>query len=300
MFSRGLLLVFGIFCGSTAVIMIKAGDEHPFLVASYRLLVAAVVLFPFFWRDLRSYPGKYGWRQVGWSALPALALAIHFMSWIVGARLTFVTNASLIANLTPVAMPFFLWAVYQEKVNRQEILGTLLTLSGLVVLAAGNLQLSATHFYGDLICFGSMLAFAAYLALGRRNSHRLSLWLYMVPLYAMAGLICLACALPFINPIKDYTVKNVLLILGLGLIPTVLGYTILNYSMKFFRGQVVSVTNLAQLLFAGLLGYLIFREQPQVIFYPSAALILAGVIVVLSSGYRKRPQNGEAQADQPS
>jgi drug/metabolite transporter (DMT)-like permease len=268
--------------------MIKAGDEHPFLVASYRLLVAALVLFPFFWRDLRRYPGRYGWQQLSWSALPAVALAIHFMSWIVGARLTFVTNASLIANLTPVAMPFFLLVVYKEKVNRQEIVGTLFTLAGLVILATGNLRFSASHFYGDLICFGSMLAFAAYLAMGRRNSHRLSLWLYMVPLYGMAGLICLVCALPFINPVKVYTLKNILLILGLGLVPTVLGHTILNYSMKFFRGQVVSITNLAQLLFAGLLGYLIFMERPQAIFYLSAALILAGVVVALFSGYRKR------------
>ena len=280
-FARGGLLLFGVFCGSTAVIMIKASTEHPFLVAAFRLLIAAVVLLPFYLRELGRFQGEYGWRQVGWSALPAAALAVHFMSWIVGARMTFVANASLIANLTPAVMPFFLLAFFQERVNRREILGSLFSVAGLAVLAGANLQVSREHFTGDLICFGSMLAFACYLALGRRNSRRLSLWLYMVPLYLIAGLICLVCALPFINPMKPYTSANLLFILGLGLVPTILGHTILNYSMKFFRGQVVSVTNLAQPIFAGILGFLLFREVPRPIFFAAAAMIFAGVLVVL-------------------
>ncbi len=286
---RVLLLVFGVFCGSTAVIMIKASSDHPFLVASYRLLVAALALSPFFYRDLRrSLPGSYGWKQVGWSALPALALAVHFMSWVIGARMTQVANASLIANLTPVVMPFFVWIFYKEHLSRQEVLGTGLTLVGLFVLTGSNLQVSKTGFQGDLICFGSMLAFALYLALGRRNHHRLSLWLYMVPLYFIAGVICLACALPFVNPIKAYSLANILYFIGLGLIPTVFGHTILNYSIRFFPEQVVSVTNLTQPVFAGLLGFVLFQELPRPAFFAAAAIIMAGVLVVLLSSYRRR------------
>lgn len=280
---RFIWLVFGVACGATAVIMIKASDEHPFLVASYRLLIAAIILFPYFLRDLHNYQGEYGWKQVGWSAIPAVALAVHFMSWVVGARMTPVANASLVANLTPVAMPFFVWIFFRERINRQEIFGTFLTLCGLLVLTGSHLGISETGFKGDLICFGSMLAFACYLALGRKNSNRLSLWLYMVPLYFIAGVICLICAIPFINPIKPYTLSNILYIVGLGIIPTVGGHTILNYSLKYFRGQVVSVTNLTQPIFAGFFGFLMFKEAPVSIFYPAAGLIIAGVLVVLFS-----------------
>jgi len=282
------LMLFGVVCGSSAVIMIKASSEQPFLVASYRLLIAAAVLFPFFLRDLKNYPGKYGWQQVGWSSVPAVVLAVHFMSWVVGARMTAVASASLIANLTPVVMPFFVFFLYQERINRKEVLGTLFTLAGLMALAWSSLQVSQTNFVGALICFGSMLAFAAYLALGRRNGQRLSLWLYMVPLYAIAGIVCLLCALPFINPIKAYATTDVLLVIGLGLIPTVLGHTILNYSLKFFRGQVVSVTNLTQPVFAGVLGFWIFAEVPGPAFFGAAALILVGVLIVLFSSYSKQ------------
>lgn len=266
--------------------MIKASDEHPILVASYRLLIAAFVLFPFFLRDLRQYEGKYGWTQVGWSIAPAVALAVHFMTWVVGARLTAVANASFIVNLIPVAMPFFVWFFFKERINRQEIIGTIITLAGMVVLVGAKLDFSKPDFQGDLICFFSMLCYAAYLALGRKNGGRLSLWLYMVPLYFIAGMICLLCGLVVINPIKTYSLKNVLLILGLGLIPTVVGHTLMNYSLKFFRGQVISVANLAQPVFAVLLGILFFSEIPQPSFYPAAGLFLVGSLVVLNGSQR--------------
>lgn len=291
---RFLLLLFGVLCGSTAVIMIKASNEHPLLVASYRLLVAAAVLFPFYLRDLSRYKGEYGWKQLGWSLPPAVLLAVHFMSWVIGARMTHVANASLIANLTPVAMPFLVWLFFRERVNRQEVIGTFFTLAGLIVMTGSNINVSKIGLAGDVICFGSMLAFAAYLALGRKNGARLSLWLYMVPLYTMAGLICLGCALFWINPIKTYTLSNLLYMLGLGVIPTVFGHTILNYSLKFFRGQVVSVTNLTQPLFAGLLGFLFFGEKPGAIFYAAAALILVGVLTVLSA-HRAAPAPAPAR-----
>jgi drug/metabolite transporter (DMT)-like permease len=239
-------------------------------------------------RELPTYPGRYGWRQVSWVALPALMLAVHFITWIIGARLTQAANASMIVNLTPVAMPFFLLLFYREKIGRQEVIGTLFTLTGLLTLTGSNLSLSSETFLGDVVCIISMLTFAAYLALGRMNGGRLGLWLYMVPLYWIAGLLCLICALFFINPIKPYDLRNVLLILGLGLVPTVFGHTILNYSLKFFRGQVVSVANLSQPFFAGISAYVLFDERPRPVFFVAAALMMTGIVIVLLANWKKR------------
>jgi len=282
---RAALLVFGVMCGSTAVIMIKASTEHPFLVTAYRLLIAAACLSPFFFRELARSETRYTWRELSWSALPALALSAHLISWVYGARMTAVANASLIANLTPVAMPFLIWIFYREKVRKLELLGTAFTLVGLFILTSANLRVSKEHFTGDLICFVSMLGFAVYLALGRKNGARLGLWLYMVPLYFIAGMIALICALFVVNPIKAYTFENVMYLLGLGLIPTVIGHTILNYSMKFFRGQVVSVTNLGQPVFAGLQGFLFFGETPSLVYYFAAVIVVSGVLIVLNQGW---------------
>ncbi len=279
LFGPGALLVFAVVAGSTAVIMIKASTEQALLVASYRLLVAALVLSPFFWREWRRHRAEYGWRQVGWAFFPAVALAVHFMSWVIGARMTLTANASLFVNMSPLALPFFLWIFYREKLRRAEVIGTLFALSGVLLLTGSSVQLSMQNFLGDVICFGSMLAFACYLALGRRNSGRINIWLYIVPLYTMAGLMCLAVAVFFVNPIKTYTTANLLYMLGLGIIPTVIGHTLLNTSMKYFRGQVVGIANLGQIVFAGAMAALFFGEVPAPIYYAAAALILTGILI---------------------
>jgi drug/metabolite transporter (DMT)-like permease len=286
--ARIALLFFGVFCGATAVIMIKASDESPLLIAAYRLLLATLFLSPLFFLQKQNTNLHYGKEQVAWSALPGIFLAAHFITWTIGVPLTQVSNASLIVNMTPVVMPFFLWLFFRERVNRKEVLGTLLAISGLVVLALSKPDFSLANNRGDLICFFSMLCLAAYLALGRKNGGRLPIWLYMVPLYLIAGLICLAIALPFINPIKSYSLHNLLLILGLALIPTIGGHTTLNFSMKYFRGQVVSVANLGQIIFASIMGFLFFKEVPPPAFYLTAALIISGVLFALFKGNDNR------------
>ena len=287
---RLFVLFVGILFGGTAIVWIKASDENPMLVASYRLLIAAVVLTPFYLRDLKRHPGAYGWKQFSWALLPATALSFHLMTWVVGARMTQASNAVLIINLTPVAVPFFVWIFYKEKVNLKEILGTLLALSGLVWITGSTLSFSREHFLGEMICIASMLGFALYLALGRKNGGRISLWLYMIPLYYIGGVICLVSALFMINPIKTYTLNNILMILGLGIFPTVLGHTILNYSMKHFRSQFVSVANLGQILVGAFLGFLFLGDIPRPSFYGAAVVIVLGILIVLQ-GSRQRYEN---------
>lgn len=280
---RIALLIFGVFCGSTAVIMIKSSNESPFLIAAYRLFIATLVLSPLFLQEKKRFPQPYGRKQFGWSVLPGVLLSAHFITWNIGVPMTMVSNASLIVNTTPVVMPFFLWLFYREKVTRREVLGTSLAISGLLVLALSKSEFSLASLKGDLIILFSMLCLAAYLALGRKNGSRLPVWLYIVPLYLVAGLTSFGVALFFVDPIKTYTAKNLLLILGLALIPTIGGHTILNFSMKHFRGQVVSVANLGQVIFASIMGFIVFGEVPAAAFYLTAALIISGVLVTLTA-----------------
>ena len=283
-----LLLAIGVMCGSTAVVMIKASTENPFLIATYRLLLATLFMLPFFLREKKMYTKPYGFKQVRLSIFPGLLLGIHFITWNMGVELIPVANASIIVNSTPAVMPFFLWIFFREKVNKVEVIGTLLALSGIIILAIGRVQLNALDFRGHLLCFVSMLFLAAYLALGRKYNGALPLWLYMWPLYFTAGIFCLASTVFVINPIKVYELKNVLIFFGLAIIPTFGGHTLINYSMKNFRGQVVSVANLGQIIFATIMGYLFFKEIPSPSFYLTALLILSGVILILFRGFSRK------------
>jgi drug/metabolite transporter (DMT)-like permease len=293
-FWRISLLVLGVFACSTAAIWIKSIDAssvHWSLIAAYRLLLAALILAPLFARDLRRHRARYARRHLRRSLLPGVILAAHFLTWIPGVQLTLAANASLVVNMVPVAMPFLLYALMRERLNAGEWAATALAVAGVALLAAADYRFSPQLFLGDVICFASMILFALYLALGRLNRDFPSIWLYLVPLYFAAGLVCFAASLAFTRPWAVGSAADVLCIVGLAVVPTVLGHSALNWSMRHIRGQVVGVVNLGQFIFAGVMGYLLLRppEVPPWTFYPAAALVVAGAYLALRATPARLP-----------
>lgn len=293
---RMALLMLGVFCCSTAVIMIKASTVHPVLLAGYRLTAAALLLSPLFIRAFRQHRGVYTRQHFVRTILPAGLLALHFITWVVGARATLAANASLIVNLTPIVMPFILFMSLRERVHRGEIVGTAIAMTGVLLLAGGDYTAQPEHLFGDAVCFGSMLFFAVYLVLARRNRDVPSLWLYITPLYAMAGLFCFALAPLFTSPWQVFAPREYLLLLGLALIPTIAGHGLLNHSMRHLRGQVVSICNLHQFVFAGILGFIFFREAPPWTYYPACALIVCGAVVAIQKASIRTPRANNRHA----
>ncbi len=275
------ILLCGVFSCSVSVIFIKISTEHPVLLAAYRLLVAAVILTPFFLRDLKKHSQKLTFRTILPSIVPGSTLAVHLILWIVGARLTLAAHSTLIVNMVPVVMPFFLYVTTKELLNRWEIIGTVFSMAGVLLLGIVDFRFSREFFIGDLICFFSMILFALYLAFGRSNRHVQSIWLYLVPLYYCAGILCMGVSLFFVDPIKPYTAENIIAILGLGIVSTVIGHSSLNYSMKHFRGQTVSIINLSQFLFAGVMGYILLKEVPPPLFYICGFMVAGGASIAI-------------------
>jgi drug/metabolite transporter (DMT)-like permease len=196
-------------------------------------------------------------------------------------------NSTLLVNMVPLATPFLLLAFAREHVTRNEWVATAVSVLGLLLLMGRDYNLSTGHLAGDLTCFGSMLLFAMYLVLGRRNRDVATLWLYLVPLYGVAGLLCLGGALLTVDfSAQPWNPRELGLAVGLGLIPGLLGHSILNNAVKHLRGQLVSVANLSQVLFAGTLAYLLLGELPDAMFYPSAALIIAGAVLAITTAPR--------------
>ncbi len=282
--ARVALLLFGVVSCATAVIIVKLSHEHAMLLSAYRTLGAALLLAPLCLRECRREGVRLFSRSILLpTVLPGLFLGAHFVSWIIGARLTPAANSSLIVNMVPVVMPLLLFALFRELFTRAEAAGTLLAIAGLAVLGWSDFRLSRESFGGDAICLLSMAFLALYLALGRRSRGTRSIWVYVVPLYAVAGLSSLLLSLFFVNPFHAYPLREAGLIAALVLIPTVSGHSILNSSMRHMRGQTVALVNLSQVGFAALMAWPVLGESPATLFYPALGLIAAGAVVVIRS-----------------
>lgn len=283
-----LKLLVGIVACSTSVLWIKLSNVDPISLTALRLAVAVALLSPFVWRDWRRHRASLNWSHLRDAAIPGVVLALHFVSWMLGVRMTLATNGALIVNLTPVATPFLLLMMLGERVTRREVYATLLGMAGLAVLFVSDYRLSPQTLVGDLICFVSMLLMAVYMVLGRKFRHHPTNLLYVTPLYATASAIAFA-ATPAAEPLGlvdpaaplDWRAEAPWVLL-LALLPTILGHSLIINAMRSLRGQVVSVLNMLQFLFAGVLAWAVLKEQPQPAFYAAALLVLAaGILVVL-------------------
>ena len=284
---RVALLLGGVWACATAIIFIRLSETPPMLLTGLRLLLAAAVLSPLCIRDFRKHRKSLGWGDLRMTIIAGCAMGLHFASWIMGARLANPTNASLIVNMVPAVLPLMLFVMVRERVTQGELKGTLLAMAGVCVLGAWDFHVSAEYFTGDLICFGSMLIFCFYLTLGRRNRHFATIWLYVVPLYFFGGCLFLAAGiiveLGMWGMSVPWGAREILLIVALVLIPTVIGHSILNYSVKHMRGQLVGVINLFQFAFVGVMAWLVGEKTPAWTIVPAAVLVLTGAIVVVRS-----------------
>ncbi len=283
MFLRYLSLILGVVACSTSAVLIRMSATNPFVLTAMRLVLASLFLAPLFFLEARRYGPAFTRDHLRRTRLPAVVLAVHMMSWTLGARMTAVAQSSLIVNLVPIAVPFFLFWFARETINRAEVGGTVLAIVGLLVLSARDGLVGEGNLAGDVVCFGSMLLFALYLALGRRNRDFPSIWLYVIPVYGQAAALCLGVALFWIRTFAFGSGREWALMAGLALLPTVCGHSLLNAAMRRIRGQIVSLFNCSQFLFAGLMGYLLFGEVPRPIFYVASAIVLAGVAIVVFS-----------------
>jgi drug/metabolite transporter (DMT)-like permease len=287
MFLRYLILVFGVMACSTSVIFIKLGSTHPILLTAYRQLLAGVILLPLFVTHLKRHHFQLNIHYLKRIVPPALILAIHFITWIMGARMTPAANASLIVNMTPVAMPLVMFVMVREIVTQRELVGTFLAVCGICLLGLADFNYSPIYAMGDLTCLGSMLMVTLYLSYSRRNKDMPSIWLYVIPIYWISGSLCFLLGLGLyaggIIPslIGPDLSREWISILGLAIFPTVLGHSTLNWAMKHLRSQTVALVNVWQFMFAGAMAFMLWNEIPHLFFYVAGGLVISGTAVVL-------------------
>jgi drug/metabolite transporter (DMT)-like permease len=281
MFLGYLLLFVGVFACSTSAIFIRLSSTDPLVLSALRLVITSALLAPVYFAKKRQAGAAFTGAHLARTRLPALVLALHLILWTVGARMTAIAQATLIVNLVPIALPFLLLWLVRERINRTEVVGTVLAIVGLALLSAKDAVGGGGNFTGDLVCFASMLLFALYLALGRKNRDFPSIWLYMIPIYTQAALVCLVVALPRLHTFAFGSAREWALMFGLATVPTVCGHSLLNGAMRRIRGQIVSLCNVSQFVFAGVVGWFLFGEAPRPLFYWASAIVVAGVAIVV-------------------
>jgi drug/metabolite transporter (DMT)-like permease len=86
------------------------------------------------------------------------------------------------------------------------------------------------------------------------------------------------------SPLWPYPIQEIALFLALALVSTVLGHTVLNWSLRFLPAAFVSVSMLGEPVGASILAALLLAEVPAPAVALGAVMVLAGIALTAGPG----------------
>jgi drug/metabolite transporter (DMT)-like permease len=275
-----LWIVVALIAVSFAAILIRLSDSHPLSIAAWRLLLADVILLPFFiWMFSRERL-SIGRKQFFQLGLVGLALALHFGMWIWSFQMTKVASSVVLVTTHPLFVAAISVGLFKEKLNKIAVGGLVLALFGSFLLIAGDLTISGETLIGNLLALGGAVMAGIYILAGSRYRKKISLPSYAFIVYLWAALFILIAILIGGVEFLVEAPKEYLIFLGLAVGPMLAGHTIYNWTLKFISPTLVSVSLLGEPVGSTILAILLLNEAPGTGAVIGGPIVLIGIYLV--------------------
>ncbi|MGA2515610.1 MAG: DMT family transporter [Thermodesulfobacteriota bacterium] len=279
MFRLYTFLPIGIIAISTASIFIKLCDAPVLIIATYRLILASLMLSPF------AYYKKTwrGWERnaLGWLLLSGLLLSLHFALWITSLKYTSVASSVVLVTTHPIFVGVGGLLFLKERLALNLIIGIALSVLGSGLISYGDMALSREALMGDGLALLGAIAASGYLLVGRKVRKDQDLFSYIFPVYSMAGLILILFSLIFKEPFFGYSSSTYFYFFLLALVPQLIGHTTFNWALKYLPASMVAVAILGEPIGSTILAYFILGEGLTAWKILGGISIFAGILVAL-------------------
>lgn len=282
------LIVVALLAVSTSGPLIAAAAAVPALaIAFWRNALAGAVLLP--WTLVRRREELRGLdrRERRLALLAGLMLALHFGTWIPALSYTSVASATALVATQPV------WAAVigtlrGERVERRVWLGIGVAILGALLLTGADLTVSREALLGDgLALLGGVFA-AAYMTAGSEVRRSVSTTTYTTLCYSTTAVLLLVVCLVGRQALGGYDGRDWLKLLALTVGAQLLGHSLFNVVLRTVSPTVVSLSILFEIPGAALIAALFVAGQHvSLLALPAAALLVAGLAIVISSGERE-------------
>jgi drug/metabolite transporter (DMT)-like permease len=277
-----ILFVASIFFGSSAIFIRYATEASAISLTFFRLSIASagIVLFALSTRSLRRLAG----RDLMLVLLSGAVLSLHFATFILAVKTTTVANATFLVNTSPIMLALIAPLVIMERTTIREALAVLIATLGVLLVAHAGNGFSAFGL-GDVSALLAAFFVAIYALIGRYlRTSGVNTACYTSYVYATATLASLAMlTLTNTQPFRTYDLQNLLAILGLGIVPTMLGHTLYNYALGSVKAVRANLFPLIEPIIALILAVILFSEVPTIVQDAGYFLILAAVTIVATT-----------------
>lgn len=285
------VLALGLFGVSWSAVLVRLADAPAATVAFWRLVISVALIVPALAatgqaREVR----RLGARDWLWVAAAGTFLAAHLIAWFLSLEYTSVASSTVLVTAHPLFVGLLSAAWLAEAPGREEWAGIGLAVAGAVLVGWGDLGGGPRPVLGDALALSGALLAALYFVVGRRLRPRLSLWSYVVPVYAVAALVTGLYLWIAGEAILGWSLPTWACFAALAVGPMLMGHTSFNWALGHVRAYVVSVVLLLEPIGATLLAVVVLggEEVPGWTTAAGGAGVLLGVWLSLRARSRAR------------
>jgi drug/metabolite transporter (DMT)-like permease len=276
MLNPRVCLFIGLISISIFPVLVKWAPVSGLTSAFYRMFIALLLLLPYVLiKKQLQRPDRSLW-------LPVFVCGILFGSdiaiWNLSIHYSNATQATLLTNLSPVWVGIASSLFLHDKPGRQFWIGTVIALSGMVILMGIDTFAVMRFDKGFLMALTSGLLYASYMIVSKRVLNSLKIVSFMVYSMSVSSIYLLLICLLNGEPLWNFT-PVVWGVLGIqGIICQLLGWLTISYAVQKLDAQRVSLALLSQSVVTGLLAWLFIHEKV------SLQMIIGGIVILIGIG----------------
>ncbi|MCE7060973.1 DMT family transporter [Dyadobacter sp. CY343] len=284
-----IALVVGLISISIFPVLVKWAPVSGITSAFYRMFFGFILILPYvFLAKKFTWPARSLW-------LPTILCGIIFASdiavWNLSITLSNVTQATLLANLSPVWVGICSFFFLSDKPKSAFWAGTIVALAGTVILIGfehfSEMKLDA----GFGLAMLSGVLYAAYMLLSKSVLNKVDIVSFMTINMAASSIYLLAICLFFDQPLLGFTPSLWSVFVVQGLICQLIGWLALNYAVQKMDAKRVSLTLLSQAVVSGLFAWIFIDEEISLQMIAGGVIILAGIAIT----YQTKKQTTSAE-----
>jgi len=279
-----LLALLVTFLWSTSFIIIKFGltEIEPIMYAGLRYFLAFLVLVPFLFKsNYKKEVLSLSKKEI--SELVILGILFYALTQgtqFLGLFYLPAVLVSLILNLTPIVVLVFGILFLDEKIKRNQVVGTGIFFIGILIYFL-PVDISKKEIIGIGIMLAGTVFNAASSVLGRKINKRERLSPLVITTISMGigSVLMLSAGFTFYD-FPAISTKTLILLVWLAVVNTAVAFTIWNYTLKHLQAFESSIINSTMLIQIALLAFLFLGEGLSTKKVIGMLLVAVGAVLV--------------------
>ena len=256
--------------------LVKISDLPALTFAFWRLWIGAVVLVTATLVARR----RLGWDIVRASAPGGVLLGLEIALFFSAIKRTSVVDVTMIAALQPALVLLVAGRMFNERVTTREVWLTMLSVTGVAVVAIGSAGTPAWSLAGDLFAVGSLLAWTGYFLVSKRVRREVNTLEYFTVVTVVAAVV--------VTPITLVSGVRIAVgqpeqwfWLGLFVAGATTGHLLVAWAQPYVDISVSSQLMLAQPVFSAVAALVILDQQLSLMVIAGGAIVLGSLSLIM-------------------